>query len=79
MKNEAEKPGDDSQHEEMVPMRSAVKQPKKAPKTSEFVDTDSDESDNEQGPAVEQPKKAPKTPDLLIQTQKTQAMRKTLQ
>ena len=52
MKNEAEKPSDDSQHEEMVPMRSAVKQPKKAPATPEFVDTDSDDSDNEQEPAV---------------------------
>ena len=53
MKNEAEKTtklGDDSlvsrtkQHEKTMAERSAAKQPQKAPKTQEFVNTDSDDS-----------------------------------
>ena len=83
MKNEAEKPtklGDDSsvssteQCEKMV-ARSAVKkslqrQPQKAPKTPEFVDTDSDDSgtENEEEPVLKQSQKAPKTLEFLIQT-----------
>ena len=59
MENEAEKPGDDSQHKKTVGERSAVKQPQKAPKTSEFVDTDLDDSDTEdeeeQEPGAKQP------------------------
>ena len=51
IKNEAEKPGDDSQHEKTVAERSAVRQPKKAPVTPKFVDTDLDDSDDEQEPA----------------------------
>ena len=35
-----------------------VKQPKKAPKTPEFVDTDSDDSDDEQEPTAKHPQKA---------------------
>ena len=63
MKNEAEKPGDDLQHERSE--RSAVKQSQKVLKTLEFVDTDSDDSDNEkQEPAVKQPQKVPKSPEF---------------
>ena len=40
-------------------------QPKKAPKTLEFVDTDSDDSDNEQEPALEQSQKASKTTEFV--------------
>ena len=61
MKNEGERLGNDSQHEKTVAERPAVKQPQKAPKTPEFVDTDSDTED-EQEPAVKQPPRAPKTP-----------------
>ena len=62
MKNEAERLGDDSQHEKTVAERPAVKQPQKAPKTPEFVDTDSDTEDKEeQEPAVKQPRKVPKS------------------
>ena len=84
MKNEAEKPtklGDDSsvssaeQCEKMMVARSAVKkslqrQPQKAPKTPEFVDTDSDDSgtENEEEPALRQSQKAPKTLEFWIQT-----------
>ena len=84
MKNEAEKPtklGDDSsvssteQCEKMMVARSAVKkslqrQPQKAPKTPEFVDTDSDDSgtENEEEPVLKQSQKAPKTLEFLIQT-----------
>ena len=39
MKNEAEELGDDSQNEKTVVDRPAVKHPKKALKTPEFVDT----------------------------------------
>ena len=61
MKNDAEKPtklGDDfsvsrmEQHEKKMAERATVKkiqnQPQKAPKSPEFVDTDSDDSDDEQ-------------------------------
>ena len=68
MKNEAEKPGHDSQDENMVAGRRTVKQPQKALKISEFVDTDSSTKD-EQEPAVKQPQKASKPQGLLIQTQ----------
>ena len=61
MKNEAEKPGDDS----------------KAPKTPEFVDTDSSIKD-EQGSAVKSLKKAPKLQGFLIQAQALR-MNKSLQ
>ena len=75
MKNEAEKPtklGDDSsvsrmeQHEKTMAERATVKkkiqrQSQKAPKSPKFVDTDSDDSDNEPKPAVKHPLKAPKT------------------
>ena len=37
-----------------------AKQPKKAPKTLEFVDTDSDDSDDEQEPTAKHPQKASK-------------------
>ena len=43
MKNEAEKPGDDSQNEKTVIDTPAVKQLQKAPKIPKFVDTDSDD------------------------------------
>ena len=61
--------------------KTTTKQPQKAPKTPEFVDTDSDDSDDEQGPAVKcivmysteneqepvvkQPQKIPKTPEFV--------------
>ena len=75
VKNEAQKPtklGDDSlvsrmeQHEKRMAERATVKkkiqrQSQKAPKTPEFIDTDSDDSDNEPKPAVKHPLKAPKT------------------
>ena len=61
MKNDTEKPtklGDDSsvsrmeQHEKKMAERAIVKkiqkQPQKAPKSPEFVDIDSDDSDDEQ-------------------------------
>ena len=76
IKNEAEKPGDDSQHEKTVAEGSGVRQPIKAPITPKFVNTDLDDSDDEQEPAefvytdpntslllpaVKHPRKAPKT------------------
>ena len=67
MKNEPTKLGDDAQHEKVVAKRSVVKRPKKAPKTSGFVDTDPDESvtEDEQEPVVKKPQKAPKTPEFV--------------
>ena len=67
MKNEPTKLGDDAQHEKVVAKRSVVKRPKKAPKTSGFVDTDPDESvtEGEQEPVVKKPQKAPKTPEFV--------------
>ena len=64
MKNEAEKPGDDSQNQKTVAERFAVKHPKKSPKIPKFVDTDSSTKD-EQESAVKQSKKAPKTPEFV--------------
>ena len=40
-------------------------QPEKAPKTSEFLDTDSDDSDDEQEPIAEQLQKASKNPEFV--------------
>ena len=68
MKNEAEKPakaGDDlsvgSMEQQTVTERPVVKLTKKAPKSPEFLDTDSDDSDTkdeeEQKPVVKQPQK----------------------
>ena len=65
MQNEAEEPGDDSQNEKTRADGPTAKQPKKVPKTPELVDTDSDDSDDEQEPVVEQPKKVPKTPEFV--------------
>ena len=59
MKNEAEKLSDDLQNEKTVVDRLTVKHPQKAPKSPEFVDTD---SDDEKEPAVKQLQKASKTP-----------------
>ena len=42
---------------------SAAKQLEKTLKTPESVDTDSDDSNDEQEPVVEQPQKASKTPE----------------
>ena len=64
MKNEAEKLGNNSRHEKTVAERSAVKQPKEAPKVPEFVDTDSDTND-EQEPVVKQATRAPKPPEFI--------------
>ena len=47
MKNEAGEVGDDSQNEKMMVDRPVAKHPIKAPKTPEFVDTDSDDTDDE--------------------------------
>ena len=52
MKNEAEKPGDDSQNEKVVADRPAVRLPQKAPG---FVNTGLDDSGNEREPAVKHP------------------------
>ena len=60
MQNEAEESGDDSQNEKMMADRPTAKHLKKVPKTPEFVDTDSDDTNNEQGPAAKQPQKASK-------------------
>ena len=65
MKNEAGEVGDDSQNEKMVVDRPVVKHPIKAPKTPEFVDTDSDDTDDEQEPAVKQFQKSSKTPESV--------------
>ena len=62
--NEAEELGDDSQNEQTMVDRPAVKQLKKAPKT-QFVDTDSDDSDDEQGPTTKQPQKASKASEFV--------------
>ena len=40
-------------------------QPKKAPKTPEFVDTDSDDSDHEQESSAKQPQKASKALEFV--------------
>ena len=58
MKNEAEKPGDDSQNEKTAANRPAVGLPQNAPKTPEFVDTDSNTKD-EKEPVVKHPEKPP--------------------
>ena len=60
MQNEAEESGDYSQNEKAMVDRPTAKQPKKVPKSTEFVSTD---SDDEQGPVVEQLQKVPKTPE----------------
>ena len=44
--------------------RSSVKQPKKAPKTLEFLDTGSDIEDKHES-TVKQPKEAPETPEFV--------------
>ena len=64
IKNEAEKPSHDSQHEKTVTERPAVKEPQKAPKTPWLFDTDSSIED-EQGPVVKHPQKAPKAPEFV--------------
>ena len=60
MKNEAEEPGDDSQNEKTVVDKSAEKHPKKATKPPGFVDTDSDDTNQEQERVVKKLQKAPK-------------------
>ena len=42
-----------------------IPQPKKVPKTPEFVGTDSDDSDDEQGLTAKQPQKASKAPEFV--------------
>ena len=59
---EAGKLGDDSQNEKTVVDRPTVKHSHKAPKSPEFVDTDSDDSDDEKKPAVKQLQKVSKVP-----------------
>ena len=61
MQNEAE----ELQNEKTMVDRPTAKNPKKAPKTPEFVDTDSDDTDNEQGSASKQLKKTLKTPEFF--------------
>ena len=65
MKNEVKEPGDDSQNEKMVVDRSVVRLPQKAPKIQKFVDTDLDDSDDEQERVVKKPRKAPKSPEFV--------------
>ena len=65
MLNEAEEPNDESQNEKTMVDRSTAKHFKKVPKSPKPVDTDSDNSDDEQEPVVEQPKKVPKTPEFV--------------
>ena len=48
MQNEAEEPGDDSQNEKMIVDRPTAEHFKKVPKTPEFVNKDSDDTDDEQ-------------------------------
>ena len=64
MKNEAEELGDDSQNEKTVVDRPAVRLPQKAPKSPEFVDTDSDTED-EQEPVVRHLQKASTIPKFI--------------
>ena len=65
MKNEAEKPGDDSQNQKTVVDRPAVRLPQKAPKIPKFVDTGLNGSDDEQERVVKKPQKAPKSPEFV--------------
>ena len=60
MQNEAEESGDDSQNEKTMIHRPTAKHLKKVPKTPEFVDIDSDDTNDEQGVAAKQTKKASK-------------------
>ena len=70
IKNEAEKLGVDSQNEKAMADRLAVRLPKKALKSPEFVDTDLDDSDDDQEHIVKKKtKKHQNIQDLLIQTQ----------
>ena len=62
MKNEPTKLVDDAQHEKVVAKRSLVKRPKKAPKTSGFVDTDPDDSVTEAGTCGKKASKSTKDP-----------------
>ena len=61
IKNEAEKLGVDSQNEKAMADRLAVRLPKKALKSPEFVDTDLDDSDDEQEHIVKKKPKSTKT------------------
>ena len=61
IKNEAEKLGVDSQNEKAMADRLAVRLPKKALKSPEFVDTDLDDSDDEQEHIVKKTPKSTKT------------------
>ena len=65
MQNEAEELGDDSQNKKTVADRPKAKHLEKVPKTPEFVDTDSDDMDDKQGPASKQLKKRSKTPEFV--------------
>ena len=65
MKNEAEKSGDDSHNEKTVVNKPAEKHPKKATKTSGFVDTDSDDTNDEQERVVKKLQKAPKPHEFV--------------
>ena len=70
MQNEAEELGDDSQNEQTMVDRPAAKQPTKAPKTPELVDTDSDYLDDEQEPTAKQPRKASKASEFVDKSTK---------
>ena len=50
MQNEAEESGDNSQNEKTMIHRPTAKHLEKVPKTPEFVDIDSDDTNDEQGP-----------------------------
>ena len=61
MQNEAE----DSQNEKAMIDRPTAKHTKKVPKPPEFVDADSDDSDDEQEPTSKQPQKASKASEFV--------------
>ena len=65
IKNKAKELGDDSQNEKTVVDRPAVRLPQEAPKIPKFVDTNLDDSDDEQERVVKKPHKAPKSPEFV--------------
>ena len=65
IKNKAKEPGDDSQNEKTVVDRPAVRLPQEAPKIPKFVDTNLDDSDDEQERVVKKPQKEPKSPEFV--------------
>ena len=65
MKNEVKEPGDDSQNEKTLVDRPAVRLPQKTPKIPKSVDTDLDDSNDEQERVVKKPQKASKSLEFV--------------